>query len=541
LLLDDNRGLRSAPQVWDDANALVRGGLSRRGFLAGATGLSLGLALDACGGSSSHSATTSGGGTPKHGGTLTVAGSGGGSTDTLTVAGSVTTLSLLGQYQLYDGLTYYAADGSVQPLLAEELSPNKDGTQWTIRVRSGITFHDGRPLTSADVIASLRVFAKASISAANFTFMDAAGLKALDTHTVLVPLHKPVFIFPAFLATSPSAFVVPADFNPAHPGRPIGTGPFEYVSFTPGQQMKFARNPNYWQSGKPYLDTIVVNYFGDETAQVNALLSGQANAANSFSLASARSLQAAGSQILTGSTGQSVPLAMNTAVTPLADVRVRQALKLIVDRPQMLKAVFGPYGSIANDSFCAPFDSLYTPLPQRHQDLEQAKSLLRQAGQSGLTFKLTTAPIAQGAVEIAEVFGTQAKDAGVNVTINQVTPDVLFGPNYTKWPFSMSYWTYATYLVTIGDSMVPGASYPETHFNNPRFTSLYYQALGAADLSLRREIAAEMQRIEFDQGGYIAPIFTPILDAHATAVRGLQPGRTGFSFNTFNFRDTWIA
>jgi peptide/nickel transport system substrate-binding protein len=416
------------------------------------------------------------------------------------------------------------------------MEPNKDGTAWTIRVHSGVTFHDGQPLTSADVIASLRRISKSSASAA-VAVMDAAGAKALDAHTVRVPMHSPFFVLTEPLALW-CCMVTPEHWNPAHPN---GTGPFKYRSFSPGRQMTFARNPNYWQSGKPYLDEVVINDIADETAQVSALQSGAANAATNFSVASATVLQTSGIKLLTRPTRGGVDLAMNCGVAPFSDVRVRQALKLVIDRPSMLQSVFGSYGSIGNDTFAARSDPLYVPLPQRHQDLEQAKFLLRQAGHSGLTVKLVSAPVSQGVPEVAQVFVQQAKGAGVNVVLDPVTPDVVYGPQYLKWPFSMTYWGGDGYLTTIAETMLPGSSYPETHFNNPRLASLYDQAVREPDLSLRREIAGEMQKIEYDEGGYIAPIHHPILDAYAASVHGLQATEEGTSFNNSDFRSAWIS
>jgi peptide/nickel transport system substrate-binding protein len=274
---------------------------------------------------------------------------------------------------------------------------------------------------------------------------------------------------------------------------------------------------------------------------VSALQSGQANAANGFSLASVDALKAGGVKILAGNhTGEANVFVMNCADAPFSDVRVRQAMKLIVDRPQLLSTVFGPYGAIANDSFCAPFDPLYVPAPQRDQDLEQAKSLLAHAGRSDLTVKLTAAPIAQGTAQMATVFAQQAKAAGVNVVLDQVPTDVLFGPNYLKWPFAEDYYSYLTYLATISSTMLPNASFPETHYTNSRLTSLYYQAMAAADLSRRKEIAGEMQQIERDEGGYIVPLWAPVLDGYAASVHGLAAGVSGLSFNQFDFTDAWI-
>jgi peptide/nickel transport system substrate-binding protein len=215
-------------------------------------------------------------------------------------------------------------------------------------------------------------------------------------------------------------------------------------------------------------------------------------------------------------------------------------MRLIVDRPQMLSAVFGPYGAIANDTMCPPFDAMYVPQPQREQDLEQAKSLLAKAGHSGLTVKLQSAPVAQGITQMAEVLAQHAKGAGVNIIINPVTTDVLYGPKFTKWPFLADYSNAQGYLVNVAQYQLPTSSFPETHFNNSRFNSLYQQAVATADVNMRREIAGEMQRIEHDDGGYVFPIFAPVVDACAASVHGLTPGLSGLPFNGYHLTDAWI-
>jgi peptide/nickel transport system substrate-binding protein len=517
---------------------LLSGSLSRRGFLGTAAGVTLGLALDACGGSSNSKTKTSSQAaqTPKHGGTLTIAASGGGSGDSLNPYTAITETSYMGSSQLYEGLLRTAPDASPVFTLAEALEPNKDGTEWTIHLRSGVEWHDGRPFTSADVIATLRRWVKGAATASASASINAAGAKALDTHTVRVPMHLPFFVLPDIL-TSYALLVTPADWNPA---RPVGTGPFKYVAFSPGRQMSFARNPNYWMSGKPYVDTVLINSFSDETAQVSALQSGAANVANSFSHASAQVLQTSGVKLLTSITRGANLVGMNLSTAPFSDVRVRQALKFVVGRPQMAQDVFGPYAKVANDSFCAPFDPLHVPLPQRQQDFGQAKSLLAAAGHSGLTTTLVSAPVAQGIPEMAQVFVQQAKGAGVNVMLDEVTTDVIYGPKFTHWPFAMTYGGGDGYLLTLAEVMLPNSSYPETHFNNARFTKLYYEALAAPTLSLRREIAGEMQKIEYEQGGYIVPVFRDIIDASAATVHGIQEGYVSNNFNNYDLRNAWI-
>jgi peptide/nickel transport system substrate-binding protein len=206
----------------------------------------------------------------------------------------------------------------------------------------------------------------------------------------------------------------------------------------------------------------------------------------------------------------------------------------------MATAVFGPFAKVANDTFCAPFDPLYVAQPQRQQDYQQAKSLLTQAGHSGLTVTLVSAPVAQGIPEMAQVFVQQAKGAGVNVVLDQVSTNVIYGPKFTKWPFAMTYGGGDGYLLTLAEVMLPTSSYPETHFNNAKFTKLYYQALAAPTLSQRREIAGEMQKIEHEEGGYISPVFRDIVDASTANVHGIREGVVSNNFNNYDLRNAFV-
>ena len=176
--------------------------------------------------------------------------------------------------------------------------------------------------------------------------------------------------------------------------------------------MTMTRNPDYWQTGKPYVDRIVINNVADETSQINGLISGQFNLIDYLSGSSIASIESGGARVTISQGGSWNPFTMRTDKPPFHDVRVRQAFRLLVDRPAMRDTVFNGHGMIGNDLY-AIFDPVYDhSIPQRDQDLEQAKSLLKQAGYEKLTVTLVTSPIAQGVVDSAQVFAQQAS-AGV--------------------------------------------------------------------------------------------------------------------------------
>jgi peptide/nickel transport system substrate-binding protein len=525
------------------------GTLTRRDLLGtaaiGSVVLGAGGFLSACGGSGTPSSTpsTSGipGGTPRRGGTLRAAITGGSSSDTLNPLNAITNADYSRVQNLFEGLAQVDANGQSQLVLAEEVSPNAKGDVWTIRVRRGVEFHDGKELTADDVIYSFRAILNPKapgIGATVLAPIDAARLKRLDRYTVLVPCKTPFATMHEALAIPGYSDVVPVGFDKT---RPVGTGPFKLVSFTPGVQSTFVRHPSYWQTGRPYLDQVVITDYADETSQVNALVAGQADVVNTLSIDSVAQIRSAGRQLLISPGGGWVPFTMRVDTAPFNDVRVRQALRYAIDRQQMLELVFGGHGTLGNDVFGIWSSDYDHSLAQRVQDIPRAKSLLRQAGHQGLTVELVTADMAQGAVKMAQVLAQQVSAAGITVNLRQVTVAEIFGTNFIKWPFAQDYWYYDFYLPMVALGTLPTAPYNECHFSNPRYTSLYQQATAELDPAKRADIAHEMQQIDYDEGGYIIPFFPGVIDSYGSNVHGLKPTKSGISLNSYQFTDVWLA
>ncbi|MHB1929863.1 MAG: ABC transporter substrate-binding protein [Acidimicrobiales bacterium] len=516
-----------------------------RGALAGAAALGAGGLLDACGSSSPQSnstATTSpttAAGGPRKGGTLRLAMTGASSTDEINPLLQVTNVSSAMDLQVFDSLVAFDRNAVPQLSLADEVTPNADATEWTIRVKSGVTFHDGKPLIADDVIYTFQQIQdpkNTAVGAGAIATVDSANIKKLDNLTVRIPCRAPFSTLFDTLAAY-YYFVIPVGFDKS---RPIGTGPFEYRSFTPAVSASFARNDSYW-GGAPYLDGMAWTFFPDESSQVNALLSGQADCVSLLSSASMRSVTSGGAVLLVSGGGGWTPFTMNCTTAPFTDVRVRQAFKLIVDRQQMREQVFLGNGAIGNDLFSI-WDPVYDhAIPQRPHDPEQAKFLLKQAGHDGLNIPLVTSPVAQGTVPLAELFQQQAKLAGVNVTLQTEPVTTFYGPDYLKWGFAQDFWYYNPYFFQVAAAMLPSGTGNECHFTDQHYFALYAEALKTVDDAKRSEIAHEMQMIEWNADGYIIPYFAPVIDAHSKKVQGTVTTRTALSFNDFNFTKIWLT
>jgi peptide/nickel transport system substrate-binding protein len=521
--------------------------ITRRDALKNAGAASLALTasglLAACGSSSSSSPTTQtpSGAAPRRGGTLTAAITGGSSSEQLNPLEALNNADIARTQNLFDSLTVIAPDGTAQLSLAEEITPNANATVWTIRLRRGVEFHDGRELTAKDVLYTFQTILNPKApkaGAAGLAPLDVSAAKTRDRYTVEIPCKTPFATLVEQLAYPAYFDIIPVGFDAR---RPVGTGPFKFQSFTPGAQSVFVRFDNYWQSGRPYLDRLVMTDYADETSQVNALASGQADVANLLSAGSLGVVQSNGQKILISPGGGFNPFTMRVDLPPFNDVRVRQALRLVVDRGAMMDAVFRGHGTLGNDVFgiwSADYDH---SLPQRDQDIEQAKALLKQAGRSDLKLELVTGPIAQGVVASAQVLAQQAAAAGITIRIRQVPVAEFYGPNYLKWPFAQDFSYYDFYFPEVALVFLPTSPFNETHFNEPTYTKLYNQAVATVDPAKRRDIAFEMQNIDYTRGGYIIPFFPPVIDGYAPHVNGLVPSKSGLALNEYNFRDVWLT
>jgi ABC-type dipeptide transport system, periplasmic component len=511
--------------------------VSRRVLLGSGMAVGLGAVLSACGQQPDVVAAPTG--PPQAGGTLRVGLSGGGASDTLDAHVPVNTTDIARVVNLYESLMYRDENYDLQPLLALSATPDDQAKVWTVALRQGVTFHDGRPLTADDVVATFKRITNPQDPKSGATALSVLDkVVATAPDTVEFRLNTPTATFDDSLGQY-SLGIVPADYDPAHP---VGTGPFKAKSFSPGRQSVFVRNDGYWRDNEPYLDELVILNFDDDDALVNALLSTQVDAVGQIPLALTEVI---GSDprigILNSETGMWLPFTMRVDRKPFDDVRVRQAFRLVVDRRQMIEQVLSGQGKIGNDVF-APFDPGTTGLAQRTQDIARAKSLLAEAGYPrGIDVELVTAPIQSGAVEAAQVFAQQAAEAGIRVAIRRVDATTFFGDDYLKWDFAQDFYYTRNFLPQVDNCLLKDSPYNETHWNDPRFVKLVEQAKSTLDEGHRNKIISEAQRLLWEEGGYIIWGHPNQADAYQQYVAGLVPNKTGLALSGYEFRRVWLG
>ncbi len=491
------------------------------------------IALTACAPGPTADGQSSAAGT---GGTLRVGVVGGSTKDTLDAHVPVTHPDQARVIQLYATLVDYTPDHQIQMALAESLEPSDDAQSWTVTLREGLKFSDGSPITSTDVVASVMRITDPDdpkSGAAALSDLERDAVTTPDELTAVFPFTAPNMVFPDSLAQYASG-IVPADYDPE---APVGSGPFMIDSFDPGKQSEFVKNPHYFREGQPALDGVIIIDFPDDTARVNALLGGQVDVIDDLPLGQTSVIEANEEfEILDSPSGSWLPFTMRVDQPPFDDVRVRPAFRLLVDRQEMIDQVLDGRGSLGNDMY-APYDACYpSDIPQREQDIEEAKRLLAAAGKENLEVELVTSPVAAGVVEAAQVFSQQAKDAGVTVTVNQVDPGDFYGDQYLDWTFSQDFWFTRDYLPQTDVSGFANSPFNETHWEDPEWTSIAREARGEVDDVKRCELIAQAQTIEFERGGYIVWGFPNTVDAYRTGITGFVEDSSGIPLSSFAFR-----
>jgi peptide/nickel transport system substrate-binding protein len=485
---------------------------------------------------------------PKRGGTLRVGLPGGpASTDNLDphlegVAGFAQAYRQI----VYSKLTDMRPDGSFVNQLAESLTPNKDATAWTIKLRKGITFHDGSELTVDDVIYTFKRILdpanKLSAARGNIDMIDPSGMRKVSKYVMTVKLTRPWSDLPAAVGQRYISIVKGGAAGPFTAQNANGTGAFKLASWTPGDSYQFVANRNYFETGKPYLNGVTFVGIPDSVARVNALVSGQVDVISDVPGVQVGFLKSSGLRAIINPGGGWTPLVMNTNAAPYNDVRVRQAMKLLIDRKQSISVARQGYATIGNDLF-AKSDPLYaSAIPQRSYDPEKAQSLLKAAGQLDTQFVLRTAAAESDFVPLALAFAQGAKKAGVNVTIQQDPADTFWDNTWGVAPFTFSSWGYRSFFTQWLQSFV-SYNAQETRWNDAsqkKASRLVYKAAATGDPQKRKELAFAAQKLHWDDGGYIIPYFKQTIDGANTKVQGIEP-HVFPALSWYRFWNFWLS
>jgi peptide/nickel transport system substrate-binding protein len=456
---------------------------------------------------------------PKQGGSFKMALGHGATTDSLDPATYPDQFTgTIGWGSIANSLTEVDYKGDIKLDLAESMDHSDDAKSWAFKLRKGVTFHNGKTVTSTDVVESFRWHMGAnSKSAAKSLLQDVTDIKADGPETTVFTLKSGSADFP-YIASDYHIPIMPAkDGGGVDWQSGIRTGPYKLEKFEPGVSAKMTRNPNYY--GKAYFDDVEVLSIIDVNARTNALTNGEVHYIDRCDLKTLNLLKRQpGIKIWEGTGYGHYVLPMLTNVAPFDNVDVRTALKYAVDREDILKKVFLGHGKVGNDNPIAPgIKYEIDPTPKFTYDPEKAKFHLKKAGLTTLKVDLSAADAAfAGAVDAAVLYQQHAKKAGIDINVVREPNDGYWDNVWMKKPWCASYWNgRPTIDWMFTTAYAADAAWNDTAWKNPRFNELLLQARSETDTKKRAAMYAEMQELLHNDGGIMVLLFNSYVSAYS--------------------------
>ncbi|MER9306432.1 ABC transporter substrate-binding protein [Mesorhizobium sp. M0496] len=522
-------------------DGLVDGRVSRRDFIR--HGSLLGLSLPLLGGITTAAGL---GGMPSlaraaPGATMRVACAGPtGAIDPVAIAdtGSILVIQQVGEFLCVDG-----PDLVLKPALAESWKPNDKGTVWTFKLRKGVKFHSGGEMKADDVVASFdRLADPAGSSNALSVFkgiLQKGATRKVDDYTLEFHLDAPNGNFPYLVSSDNfNAIILPSSYKGDYEQSFDGTGPFKLENYKPKVGASFVRNEDYW-GPKALPDRTEFTFFDDIQPQILALQGGQVDIVNQLSgMTGIGLLNDPSVDIISLKSTLNRQVHMRCDSDPFKDPRVRRAIALSIDRDKVVAGLMKGRASLGNDSPFAPaYPSTDTSVPQRKQDIAQAKQLMEAAGVAqGFKVTLTTLRYLE-IPAYAQLIQNWVKEIGIELDLNIMDEGVYYGDAV----FGKSPWLDSPMGITgYGHRGVPNVfltaplksegTWNAAHFKNKDYDTLVDNYIAALDLEAQKSAAGKIERLLLEETPIIFSYFSDYLTATAKGVAGVQPTAGGQLF-----------
>ena len=432
-------------------------------------------------------------------------------------------------------------DSMLAPELAESWEAEPGAKVWKFNLRKGVEFHDGKSFTSEDVLASVnhhRTEDSKSIfkSLAN----QIVDVKADGKYGVIFTLEAGNADFPYALSDQHIS-ICPAGTTDFSKG--IGTGPYILQKWEPGVRAMTKRNPNYFKSDAAYFDEVEVIALNDVNARTNSLRTGQVDVINRCERKTFHLLERLPDiQPVVQNGMRHYNFCMRTDMAPFNDNNLRMAMKLAINREQIVKTILMGYGEVGNDNPISKLNKYFNKsLPQRKYDPDKAKFYLKKAGLDSFTTKLHAADVAfEGAVDAAVLYKEDAAKAGINIEVVRSPNDGYWSNTWRKETFCAAYWSgRPTEDWMFTDAYAAGAAWNETYWENKRFNELLKEGRAELDEKKRAQIYGEMQELVRDEGGALVMAFAA--DLHAATKKLHVPSKVAanWEFDGFKIGERW--
>jgi peptide/nickel transport system substrate-binding protein len=408
-------------------------------------------------------------------------------------------------HNLYDVLTRYDESGTPQPRLAQSWALEDGGRRLVVRLRPGVQFHNGRPVVAEDVVFTVRRAQDPRV-AANIRplALYVRDVQARDERTIVFSFDRPnLGIFDLFdLMFIQNRETIDTIRNSA-----VGTGPFKLARWEPGSSIRLVRNENWWRSGLPYLDEVVVQVAPDPQAMLVQLEARAVDMVQTPPVRELRRLRGRGFKVISAPPGaETYGIVLNVTRRPFDNPRVREAIKWAIDRQRFVDTVLGGEGEV----WCTPWPRhsiAYSADLARTCgfDLDRAKRLLTEAGYSnGFDATYTTSTTD----DLAPIVAADLAKLGVRVRIDALE-EAVFRPKRVSGDFDMSSAIYVRAnkdpSSLLGTTLFWNPVSGNSQFRDPEYTRLINEGLTTVDPEKRKQIYRQITQIIVEKN-FVLPV-----------------------------------
>ena len=451
--------------------------------------------------------------------------------------------------QVLDYLAVTGVDNVTRPGLIEKWEASPDLKTWTLRVRKNVKWHNGRQFTADDVVWNLKRVLDAKTGSSTVGAMksfileefetgekddkgnakkstrlwDANAIQKVDAFTVKLNGKAANLAIPELLFHYPLLIMDPNENGEFKVGS-NGTGAFTLVESEVGRRNVLkARKEPYWGGG-PYLDELQFIDLGDDpAAAVSALASKQVDGLYAADIVQLDALQKIPHVQMYQVTTAYTATARMQPVKPFDDKRVRQAMRQAIDSNAVFQIAHRGLGQAGEHHHVSPVHPEYAKLPAFTRDVAKAKKLLADAGHpNGIDVEINCRPQPAWELLAVQAMVEQWKEAGIRVKIN-VMPSTQYWEVWTKVPFGFTTWAHRPLgVMSLALAYRTGVPWNESRYSNPDFDRLLTMAEGTIDVTARREIMSQLERILQDDGPIVQPVWRAVFTFHDKRVQGFK-------------------
>jgi len=447
-------------------------------------------------------------------------------------------------------LTHTDPQGITHPYLLESWKASDDLLTWTLVLRKGIKFNNGKEFNADDVMFNFKQWLTESVKSSMYgamSYMDMSGVEKTDDYTVTLHLKTPSIFIPEHLAQY-AAGIVPDGFGGDLTKEPVGTGAFTMEEYVVGERCRLKARKDYWQMGEdgqplPYLDEIVMVQLGeDRAADLSAYQSDQVDTILEPNVAIWEALKDdANSTIVATPTTATRVLRLRVDQEPWTKNEVRQALKHCQNREKILALALQGQGTIGNDTHVGQANPEFVDVPPYPFDTAKSMELLKAAGvETPVKVELSVASDWPESMAFAQALKEDAVAGGFDITLKPM-PATEYWNIWTTANMGITWWSHRTLApmtlavaYTADADGKPGA-WNESGWVDEEFSTILTEAVGTLDLAKRKELVGKLEIIQKERGSILLPFFMSVWKIYKKNVHGIEPTPDEYAI----FYETW--